>query len=83
VTAVAPPAVPATNVTIQAAGPNSFILGGEGAVSSLYNVYASTNVALPMTNWWLIGSTNSDAGGVIQFLDPQATNAHRFYRFGQ
>jgi hypothetical protein len=27
--------------------------------------------------------TNSDAGGLIQFVDPAATNAQRFYRFGQ
>ncbi len=78
-----PAPVPATNLTIAAVGPTSFSLGGMGAANSAYNVYASTNVALPMTNWWLIGTTNSDVGGVIQFLDPQATNEQRFYRFGQ
>ena len=36
-----------------------------------------------VTNWWVIGTTNSDAGGVIQFTDLQATNEQRFYRFGQ
>jgi hypothetical protein len=77
------PKVPATNLTIVAVGPTSFNLGGAGAANSAYNVYASTNVTTPMTNWWLIGTTNSDAGGVIQFLDPQATNGQRFYRFGQ
>ncbi len=83
VTALAPPAVPATNVTIQASGPDSYLLGGSGAASSVYDVYAATNIAIPVSNWWKIGSTNSTAGGVIQFLDPQATNAQRFYRFGQ
>jgi hypothetical protein len=54
-----------------------------GAANSAYGVYASTNVTTPMTNWWLIGITNSNGGGVIQFFDAQATNAQRFYRFGQ
>lgn len=77
------PAVPATNITIVAVSPTTYNLGGLGAPSSAYHVYAATNVTTPMTNWWLIGTTNSSAGGVIQFLDPQATNKQRFYRFGQ
>jgi autotransporter-associated beta strand protein len=79
----APPPVPATNLTIQAVGPASFALGGQGAANSAYYVYASTNITLPMSSWWLIGVTNSDAGGLIQFVDIAATNAQRFYRFGQ
>jgi autotransporter-associated beta strand protein len=79
----AEPPVPATNLTIQAVGPASFALGGQGAANRAYSVYASTNIALPMSNWWLIGVTNSDAGGLIQFVDAAATNAQRFYRFGQ
>jgi len=70
-------------VTIQATSPSSYALGGMGAASSVYDVYAATNIAIPASNWWKIGSTNSTAGGVIQFVDPQATNAQRFYRFGQ
>ena len=79
----APPAVPATNLTIQAVGPTSVGLGGMGAASSAYSVYASTNVALPMSSWWKIGTANSSGGGAIQYLDSQATNSQRFYRFGQ
>jgi fibronectin-binding autotransporter adhesin len=78
-----PPSVPATNLTIMATGPTSFSLGAMGAANSAYGVYFSTNIMTPMTNWWLIGTTNSDAGGIIQFLDSQATNEQRFYRFGQ
>jgi autotransporter-associated beta strand protein len=77
------PQVPATNLTIVATSPTSFSLGGMGAANSAYGVYASTNVTTPMTNWWLIGTTNSNGSGVIQFFDAQATNAQRFYRFGQ
>jgi fibronectin-binding autotransporter adhesin len=83
VLSVASPAVPATNLAIVATGPASFKLSGLGGANQTYGIYASTNLALPMANWWLIGTTNADAGGVIQFLDTQATNAQRFYRFGQ
>jgi fibronectin-binding autotransporter adhesin len=78
----APPTVMATNLTIRAVG-STALLGGSGAPNSVYAILTSTNVTTPMVNWWLIGITNSDAGGVIQFLDPQATNDQRFYRFGQ
>ena len=83
VLSVSPPVVPATNLTLQVSGPNARALSGQGAANSAYYVYASTNVTLPMSNWWLIGVTNSDAGGLIQFVDTGATNAQRFYRFGQ
>jgi hypothetical protein len=76
-------ATPATNLAIMATGPTSFKLSGLGGASQTYNIYSSTNLAAPMTNWWLIGTTNADAGGVIQFLDVQATNQQRFYRFAQ
>jgi fibronectin-binding autotransporter adhesin len=75
--------VPATNLAIVAAGPLSFKLSGAGGANQSYGIYASTNVAAPMSAWWLIGTTNANAGGLIQFLDTQATNTQRFYRFGQ
>jgi autotransporter-associated beta strand protein len=78
-----PPKVPATNLTIQVSGPTNRIVSGMGAASSAYNIYATTNVLLPMANWWWIGTTTSSAGGVIQYLDSGATNKQRFYRFGQ
>ena len=76
-------ATPAVIGSIAQVGPNSFSLTGTGAASQLYNVYAYTNLAAPMINWWLIGSTTSTAGGVINYLDTQATNVQRFYLFGQ
>ena len=54
---------------IMATGPASFKVSGLGGASQTYGIYASTNLAAPMTNWWLIGATNADASGVIQFLD--------------
>ncbi|MEI7534773.1 MAG: autotransporter-associated beta strand repeat-containing protein [Verrucomicrobiae bacterium] len=83
VVSAAAPAVPATNLAIVAAGPASFSVSGRGGASQAYGLYASTNVVVPMTNWWLIGTTNSDGSGSIQFLDTHATNPQRFYRFGQ
>lgn len=82
VSAVIPP-VPATNLAIVAAGPASFKLSGVGGANQTYGIYASTNLAAPMTTWWLIGATNADTSGAIRFLDTQATNKQRFYRFGQ
>jgi len=79
----APVPVPATNLTVTAVSPGNVSLGGMGAPNSAYDVYASTNVMTPMTNWWLLGTTDSDGDGAIEFLDSQATNAQRFYRFGQ
>jgi hypothetical protein len=78
-----PPKVPATNLTIVPLGSATFKLGGLGGPNLAYGVYTSTNIATPMTNWSLIGTTNADGSGVIQFVDPQATNKQRFYRFGQ
>ena len=74
---------PATNLAIVAAGPISFKVGGLGGAGQPYGIYASTSLAATMTNWWLLGTTNADASGVIQFLDTQATNRQRFYRIGQ
>ena len=68
---------------IAPAGPSSFNLTGSGAPNEPYYVFASTNVALPLIDWWLIGTTNSDAGGLIRYLDHQATNDQRYYRFGR
>lgn len=75
--------VPATNLVIMSVSPASFRVSGLGGANQAYTLYASTNLTVPMSNWWRILSTNADAGGVIQILDTQATNAQRFYRFGQ
>jgi autotransporter-associated beta strand protein len=75
-------AAPATNVSIVRLSPTSVQLGGKGAANTCYGVFAATNL-VPPVSWTIIGSTNSDAGGIIQFVDPQAGGARRFYRFGQ
>jgi len=79
----APAPQPAQNMSVMAAGPGSMLIGGTGAANSLYGVYSSTNVTTPMASWPLIGNTISDGTGVIQFVDPQATEPEKYYRFGQ
>ncbi len=42
---------------------------------------ASTNPALPLSNWTPLGGVTEVAPGQFQFTDPQATNTpRRFYR---
>lgn len=79
----APDPVPATNLTVTATGLTSRSLAGLGAANSTYFVIASTNIDLPAGSWWILGSTTSDGAGLIQFVDPSATNSQQFYRFGQ
>ena len=46
-----------------------------------FSVLATTNLALPLAGWPVIGSVTEAPPGHYQFSDPQTTNApHRFYR---
>ena len=46
-----------------------------------FTVLVSTNVALPSSNWTLLGTATVISPGVYQFTDTQATNfPHRFYQ---
>jgi N-acetylneuraminic acid mutarotase len=46
-----------------------------------FNVFASTNVSQPLSNWTALGSATAIAPGQFQFTDPMATNSpQRFYR---
>jgi hypothetical protein len=62
---------------------SSLQVSGTGDVSQLYSVWSTTNVTLPGAQWLRIGTTNSTSAGLIKFTDTNATNANRFYRFGQ
>lgn len=51
------------------------------APGAVFGVLASTNVALPMSNWTALGGVTEVSPGQFQFTDPQAaTNEQRFYR---
>src|ERR1019366_1489853 len=50
-------------------------------VGALFGVLATTNPALPLSNWTALGGATEVCPGQFQFTDPQATNtARRFYR---
>jgi hypothetical protein len=51
------------------------------SVGALFGVLATTNPALPLSNWTALGGVTEVAPGQFQFTDPQATNTpRRFYR---
>jgi len=55
-------------------------LSGTGPTNAGYHIFASTNVAQPLSNWLQVG-TGTFTGGVLNFTDLQATNyLRRFYR---
>jgi hypothetical protein len=76
--AVAGPPPQFTNI-VPGAG-SSFKLSGTGPAGAGYRILASTNLALPLSNW-TAAATGSFSGGVFAFTDTQATNSpQRFYR---
>ena len=61
-------------------GDGNFTMSGTGPTNAVYRVCATTNLAVPLSNWMAV-STGSFAGGVFSFTDLQATNQNcRFYR---
>jgi hypothetical protein len=51
------------------------------SVGALFGMLASTNPALPLSNWTALGGVTEVSPGQFQFTDSQATNiACRFYR---
>ena len=59
----------------------SFQFAFTNSVGALFGVLATTNVALPLTNWTVLGGVTELSPGQFQFTDPQPTNgAQRFYR---
>jgi alpha-tubulin suppressor-like RCC1 family protein len=48
---------------------------------AVFTVLATTNAALPLTSWTVLGGATELSPGQFQFTDPQATNSpRRFYR---
>ncbi|HUZ06256.1 MAG TPA: hypothetical protein VMV89_02075 [Candidatus Paceibacterota bacterium] len=62
-------------------GTSAFQFTFTNAPGADFTVLTSTNVALPLTNWTVLGEVMQAAPGQYQFTDPQAiTNKIRFYR---
>ena len=58
----------------------SFQLAFANSVGSVFGVFASTNLSLPLTNWAALGASPEFSPGRFEFTDPQATNnPKRFY----
>ena len=50
---------------------NNFIFSGSNGVPNWpYYVLASTNVALPLTNWSIVATNSFDASGHFNFTNP-------------
>jgi Kelch motif len=59
----------------------AFQFAFSNSVGALFGVLATTNPALPLSNWTTLGGATEDSPGQFQFTDPQATNSpQRFYR---
>jgi DNA-binding beta-propeller fold protein YncE len=56
-----------------------FQLQFSGGANVLYSVLGSTNPALPLSNWTVLGPATQTAPGVFQFTDLAATNGLGFY----
>jgi Concanavalin A-like lectin/glucanases superfamily/Putative Ig domain len=53
--------------------------GSNGAPNATYYVLASTNVALPVSQWPVIGTNTFDAGGNFSFTNPPLNRPQTFY----
>jgi N-acetylneuraminic acid mutarotase len=59
----------------------SFQFSFTNTPGALFGVLATTNLALPLSNWTLLGGVTEISPGQFQFTDAQATNSpQRFYR---
>ena len=77
--AVAMPPISLSNAATLPSGAFYFTFPNLPALG--FTVLAATNVALPMSNWTVLGSVTEVSPGQFQFTDLQATNSpQRFYR---
>lgn len=76
----------ATDVTPPAIDGETFLAPGEfqlsfsdNAADASFTVLASTNLALPLSQWTVLGAATNLGAGRWQFIDIQATNRQCFY----
>jgi len=68
-----------TGTAKSGSGPFQFAFTNTPGAS--FTVFTTTNLALPFTNWTVLGVPIEITPGQFQFIDPQATNhPHGFYR---
>jgi hypothetical protein len=62
-------------------GNGSFQFGFTNTPGAAFTVFATTNAALDLSNWTVLGNPTEVSIGQFQFTDPQSTNhLRRFYR---
>jgi len=74
----APPPIVLANCMRPASG--AFQFAFTNTPGSTFTVLASSNPALPMANWTVLGTATEISPGQYQFTDLQATNNQCFYR---
>jgi hypothetical protein len=78
VTPAPPPIVPRQATRL---GNGTFQCTFTNTPGTTFTMLGSTNLALPLTNWYAVGSVTEISSGIYQFTDQQATNRPRcFYR---
>jgi hypothetical protein len=73
--------IPATLVRVQISANGAFQFVFTNSPGALFNVLSTTNLALPLSNWTVLGGVMEVSPGQFHFADPKATNGpHYFYR---
>lgn len=59
----------------------NILLTGAGLPNNAYNLWATTNVALPFSSWMLLTNASFNSNGTFSYFDHDVqTNLSRFYR---
>jgi hypothetical protein len=64
---------------IQVIGGNLVLTGSNGTAGANYLVLATTNLALPVTNWTAMATNQFGPGGSVNFTNPQNLNSSQIY----
>lgn len=81
VTPVVPKPPTITSATYSAANATLTLAGTNGAPGLSYSILASTDIALPLTNWIPVGADVFDANGEFTYaIDINPNQPRRFYR---
>ena len=72
---------PSLGETIFRAGPNVVMAGTGGSPGGTYRIMASTNIALPMSQWTPLATNLFDGGGSFHYTNAvQAGLPAQFFR---
>jgi hypothetical protein len=71
--------VPRTISALPQTGSGQFSLQFIGGPSVSYTILGATNLALPLSNWTVLGTPVIVSNNIYQFTDASATNGSQFY----